>query len=153
MRCRFHVCKEYGDDFALLKISSYPFPENILKDFVEGLEEVWVLEEGEPIVEEIVRKYFPSVKGKLSGDLAREGELGPDALASYVWGMPPLKLTTRICLNDRLSCVLAAPTGNSISTGRGRSFFYSRRHRLLHTRQRPPPKGHGFMPLHGRKHQ
>jgi indolepyruvate ferredoxin oxidoreductase alpha subunit len=85
---------EYGDEFALLKISSYPFPENIVKEFAEGLEEVWVLEEGEPIVEEIVRKYFPSAKGKLSGDLAREGELGPDALASYIWGIPPLKLDT-----------------------------------------------------------
>ncbi|MGO9377278.1 MAG: thiamine pyrophosphate-dependent enzyme [Dissulfurispiraceae bacterium] len=86
--------REYGDDFALLKISSYPFPENIVKEFVEGLEEVWVLEEGEPIVEEIVLKYFPSVRGKLSGNLDREGELGPDALAYYVWGTPPLKLDT-----------------------------------------------------------
>jgi indolepyruvate ferredoxin oxidoreductase alpha subunit len=84
--------KEYGDQFALLKISTYPFPENIIKDFVEGLEEVWVLEEGEPIVEKIALKYFPAVKGKLSGDLSAEGELGPDALSSYVWGTPPLKL-------------------------------------------------------------
>ncbi len=82
--------REYGDDFALLKISAYPFPEKIIKEFVEGLEEVWVLEEGEPIVEEITRKYFPAVKGKLSGDLNREGELGPDAMASHVWGTPPV---------------------------------------------------------------
>jgi indolepyruvate ferredoxin oxidoreductase alpha subunit len=84
--------QEYGDDFALLKIATYPFPESIIGKFVEGLEEVWVLEEGEPIVEEIARKYFPTVKGKISGDLSREGELGPDALASHVWGDPSIKL-------------------------------------------------------------
>jgi indolepyruvate ferredoxin oxidoreductase alpha subunit len=86
--------REYGDSFALLKISSYPFPESIIKDFTQGMEEIWVLEEGEPVVEEIVRKYFPASKGKLSGDLPREGELGPDALASYVWGIPPIKIDT-----------------------------------------------------------
>jgi indolepyruvate ferredoxin oxidoreductase alpha subunit len=32
------------------------------------------------------------VKGKISGDLSREGELGPDALASHVWGVTPIKL-------------------------------------------------------------
>ena len=86
--------REYGDDFALLKISAYPFDERIIREFVEGLEEVWVLEEGEPIVEEIAIKYFPAVKGKLSGDLNREGEIGPDAMAACVWGMPPLLLDT-----------------------------------------------------------
>ncbi|HTZ19169.1 MAG TPA: thiamine pyrophosphate-dependent enzyme, partial [Dissulfurispiraceae bacterium] len=86
--------REYGDDFALLRIAAYPFSNAIIEKFVEGLEEVWVLEEGEPLVEEVVRKYFPSVKGKLSGDLNREGELGPDAMAAHVWGTPPLMLDT-----------------------------------------------------------
>jgi indolepyruvate ferredoxin oxidoreductase, alpha subunit len=39
--------KEYGSDFALLKISYYPFSDELIKNFVEGLEEIWVLEEGE----------------------------------------------------------------------------------------------------------
>ncbi len=84
--------QEYGNDFALMKIATYPFPENMIEAFVKGLEEVWVLEEGEPIVEELALKYFPRVKGKISGDLSREGELGPDALAPYVWKVPPMGL-------------------------------------------------------------
>ncbi|HMK44095.1 MAG TPA: thiamine pyrophosphate-dependent enzyme [Dissulfurispiraceae bacterium] len=77
---------EYGEDCAILKISAYPFHDELIKDFVRGRTEVWVLEEGEPIVEEIARKYSKKVRGKLSGDIRREGELGPDVLAPYFGG-------------------------------------------------------------------
>jgi len=70
--------REYGREYSLLKISFYPFPEKIIRQFVKGQKEVWVLEEGEPYVEAIARSYSDKVKGKLSGDIAREGELGPD---------------------------------------------------------------------------
>jgi indolepyruvate ferredoxin oxidoreductase alpha subunit len=74
---------EYGTECSILKISAYPFHEQLIKDFVSDLDEVWVLEEGEPLVEEIARRYSSKVKGKLSGEISREGELGPDVLASY----------------------------------------------------------------------
>jgi indolepyruvate ferredoxin oxidoreductase, alpha subunit len=76
----YMYAREARGDFDLLKISAYPFQEDLIKDFVKGLDEIWVLEEGEPIVEEITRKYHSTVKGKLSGDLRAVGELGPDAL-------------------------------------------------------------------------
>lgn len=76
--------KEYGPEYAVLKISYYPFAETLIKDFVEGLEEVWVLEEGEPLVEEIARRYSNKVRGKISGEISITGELGPDVLAEYV---------------------------------------------------------------------
>lgn len=79
---------EYGADCSILKIAAYPFHEKMIRDFVVDLEEVWVLEEGEPIVEEIARKYSAHVKGKLSGEIRREGELGPEALAPYFGGSP-----------------------------------------------------------------
>ncbi len=47
---------------------------------MKELEEVWVLEEGEPFVEEIARRYSSRVKGKLSGEISRIGELGPDVM-------------------------------------------------------------------------
>ncbi len=74
---------EYGADCSILKISAYPFHKALIERFVADLEEVWVLEEGEPIVEEIARRYCKNVRGKLSGEIKREGELGPDVLASY----------------------------------------------------------------------
>jgi indolepyruvate ferredoxin oxidoreductase alpha subunit len=82
----YTYAKEYGDEFSLLKISAYPFHDNLIEDFVEGLDEVWVLEEGYPYVEEIARKYSKKVKGKMTGELRSEGELGPDAMSEYVHG-------------------------------------------------------------------
>jgi len=72
--------REYGPEYAILKISYYPFADKLIEEFVEGLEEVWVLEEGEPFVEEIARRYSSRVKGKISGEISNIGELGPDVL-------------------------------------------------------------------------
>lgn len=80
----FNYAKECAGEFALLKISFYPIPENIITDFAKGLEELWVLEEGEPLVEEKVAKSFPKVKGKLAGHIPREGELGPEVVTKYI---------------------------------------------------------------------
>lgn len=79
----YAYAKEYDPACAILKISVYPFPESVIENFVKGLDEVWVLEEGEPFVEEITRRHHKNVKGKMSGEFRREGELGPDALAPY----------------------------------------------------------------------
>ena len=78
--------KEYSSEYAILKISYYPFKESLIEEFVKGLEEVWVLEEGEPFVEEIARRYSSRVKGKISGEISMTGELGPDVLAGYISG-------------------------------------------------------------------
>jgi indolepyruvate ferredoxin oxidoreductase alpha subunit len=80
---------EYGDTFSILKISYYPVDETFIQQFVTGLDEVWVLEEGEPIVEETVRKYYPKTRGKLSKDISRVGELGPEVLAKHITGFIP----------------------------------------------------------------
>jgi len=80
----YNYARESGMDAALLKVSFYPFPESILETFVKGLDEVWVLEEGEPLVEEMARKFSANVKGKLTGELSAVGELGPDALLKQI---------------------------------------------------------------------
>jgi indolepyruvate ferredoxin oxidoreductase, alpha subunit len=77
----YNYGKEHTPDYAFLKIGYYPFPETLIADFVKDLDEVWVLEEGEPIIEEITRRYSRNVKGKLSGELNRVGELGPDCFS------------------------------------------------------------------------
>ena len=78
--------KEYGPEYALLKISYYPVAETLIEEFEKGLDEVWVLEEGEPYIEEIARKYSSRVKGKISGEISNTGELGPDVLTAYIPG-------------------------------------------------------------------
>lgn len=82
----YAYAREYGNDYALLKISYYPFNERLIEQFVDGLEEVWILEEGETIIEDIARKYSSNVKGKISGELNSEGELGPDAMSRHALG-------------------------------------------------------------------
>jgi len=82
----YAYAKEYGDNFDILKISYYPVDEALIKKFVKKMDEVWVLEEGEPIIEEIARKYSNKVKGKISGEISMIGELGPDVLSKYVCG-------------------------------------------------------------------
>jgi len=69
---------ELGLEYPILRINAYPVDEGLLVEFLRDLEEVIVLEEGYPLVEKIVRCFHRKVRGKLSGDLPMEGELGPD---------------------------------------------------------------------------
>ena len=85
---------ENGEPEAtVLKITQYPLPEALIKQMVaDGAEEVLVVEEGQPVVEEMIRGMIPStiaVKGRLTGDLPRMGELNPDSVRAAL-GMEPL---------------------------------------------------------------
>ena len=75
--------KEVSDNAAckLLKISTpNPFPEKLALEFLEGLEEVLVLEELDPVIErELVylcgKHHLPvTIRGKLTGDTRQAGE-------------------------------------------------------------------------------
>ena len=70
---------------TVLKITQYPLPKALIDQVVaDGAEEILVMEEGQPVVEELVRGMVPShvaVKGRLTGDLPRMGELTPDCVA------------------------------------------------------------------------
>ena len=87
-------CLENGDKSAyslefreasILKITQYPLPKALIDQMVaDGAEEILVMEEGQPVVEELLRGMVPSsvaVKGRLTGDLPRMGELTPDSVA------------------------------------------------------------------------
>ena len=83
-------CEEY----SLLKVSQYPLPVSLVEEMVkDGAKEILVMEEGQPVVEEMVRAIVPSdvvVKGRLTGDLPRVGELTPDSVRLSL-GMPALE--------------------------------------------------------------
>jgi indolepyruvate ferredoxin oxidoreductase alpha subunit len=69
---------------SILKITQYPLPEALIDQMVaDGAEEILVMEEGQPVIEELLRGLVPStvaVKGRLTGDLPRMGELTPDSV-------------------------------------------------------------------------
>jgi indolepyruvate ferredoxin oxidoreductase alpha subunit len=70
-------------DVPVLKISHYPMPDSMLKNFVAQYDDILVAEEGYPVYEELLNGYFGNSKfrGRLTGALPRTGELSPDKLA------------------------------------------------------------------------
>jgi len=85
-----YVMENLADDlefFSLLKISQYPVPKEKLKKLYEDSDEVLVVEEGYPLVEELIHDYFeqdPKITGKLSGHLPLTGELTPNIVAKAI---------------------------------------------------------------------
>ena len=75
---------------SILKITQYPLPKALIDQMVaDGAEEILVMEEGQPVVEELLRGMVPSsvaVKGRLTGNLPRMGELTPDCVAQALGG-------------------------------------------------------------------
>lgn len=73
-----------GCPHPVLKIGQYPLPRMLVARLVAACDQVLVLEEGMPLVEEMLRGYpFDSgkVHGRLDGHLPRAGELNPTLVA------------------------------------------------------------------------
>ena len=68
--------------FPILKISQYPLPKKLVRSLMDQCEQVLIVEEGQPFIEDIVRGVYDlkNVHGKLDGTLPRTGELTPDAV-------------------------------------------------------------------------
>ncbi|MGE5419566.1 MAG: thiamine pyrophosphate-dependent enzyme [Chloroflexota bacterium] len=80
-------------DIPILKISSYPFPADLIKDISSRCEELLILEEGAPVIEELIRglpERGLTVLGRLDGTIPRDGELNP-AIVAKALGLPVKK--------------------------------------------------------------
>ena len=78
------IINEQGLDHPVLKITQYPLPAKKIEKITANCEKVLVLEEGYPLVEEMLRGYpgvNHKIKGRLDGTLPRDGELNPDHVA------------------------------------------------------------------------
>ncbi len=73
-----------GPDFPILKVTRYPINENQLRKITDTCDKILVIEEGYPVIEELLKGY-PStdrvVMGRLDGTLPRDGELNPNIIA------------------------------------------------------------------------
>ncbi len=81
---------DLSDDIPVLKISAYPFPKELIEDMTKRCNEVLVLEEGAPLVEEALRGILDNgikIYGRLDGTLPRDGELNPSLVAKAL-GLP-----------------------------------------------------------------
>lgn len=72
-----------GCPFPVVKVSQYPLPRKFIMRLAAETKSILVLEEGYPIVEELLKGYLEkeAVHGRLNGTLPREGELTPDHVA------------------------------------------------------------------------
>jgi indolepyruvate ferredoxin oxidoreductase alpha subunit len=74
-----------------LHIAAYPLPAESIRGLCEGAEQVLVIEEGQPFIEERLRGILPGslrISGKLDGRVNRTGELDPDKVRESL-GLPP----------------------------------------------------------------
>lgn len=70
--------------YPVVKITHYPVPGKMLRKLEKECDELLVVEEGYPLVEELLTDFFGKgtmVSGRLNGALPRRGELNPDHLA------------------------------------------------------------------------
>ncbi len=74
-------------DASVLKVTEYPLPERLIKQMVaDGAEEILVVEEGQPVIEQALPRFVPSsvrIAGRLTGALPRMGELHPEDLKMH----------------------------------------------------------------------
>ena len=85
-----------GFEHPVLKISQYPLPKKALFQLIDSCEEILVLEDGYPVVEEQLKGYLGiglKVHGRLDGTLSRDGELTPDKVRKAL-GLEPVSYYT-----------------------------------------------------------
>ena len=102
-------CFPNGCPFPVLKISQYPIPKKLIRRMTDDCEFVLIAEEGQPFIEDQVRGVMPGnavIKGRLTGELPRTGELNPD-LIKKVLGLSENTEDTEY--SDILSHVVARP--------------------------------------------
>ena len=92
-----------GSPYPVLKISQYPLPKKLVRRLMNECQQVLIVEEGQPFIEDMVRGVadMPQVHGKLDGTLPRTGELNPDVVKQAL-----ANLST---LDSKLSTLIATP--------------------------------------------
>ncbi len=82
-----YLLENYPDNtcpYALIKIGQYPVPRTLIRRLEKECDELLVLEEGYPLLEEMLTDFFGKgkrIRGRLDGTLPRAGELSPDRVA------------------------------------------------------------------------
>ena len=83
-------CFPEGSPYPIVKISQYPLPKTLIRRLCDECESVLVVEDGQPFIEDQLRGVMPGntvIKGRLTGELPRTGELNPDIVRKSL-GLP-----------------------------------------------------------------
>lgn len=92
----YNYAREVFSDAAILKLGmSYPFPASLAKEFADSVDEIWVIEENEPFIEEELRiaglgdkiavgKNVIPLCGELDQSVLRSAILGEEVRKSAI---------------------------------------------------------------------
>ncbi len=81
-----YLIENYEDGnvpYPIVKISQYPLPSEMISKLYEECDEILILEDGYPFIENKMTGVLGNkkIKGRLTGDLPRDGELNPNHVA------------------------------------------------------------------------
>ncbi len=81
----YQYVKEAAPEASVLKLGIVnPLPEKLIRDFVSSVDEVYIFEELEPVIEEQVRAWGLKVKGKEL--FTKQGEYSANMLKKVIYG-------------------------------------------------------------------
>ncbi len=105
-------CFPDGCPFSVLKVSQYPLPKRKLRQLADNSEALMVIEEGQPVIEEMLRGILDcgmKIYGKLDYELPRDGELTPDSVAQALSPFVTDIAVSTAGLNDHSKLVVPRP--------------------------------------------
>ena len=95
-------CDTDDSPVPVLKVSQYPLPAEEIQKMADCCKYILVVEDGQPFVEEQVKALLSSdytVKGRLTGDLPRTGELTPDNVGNAIgWATKSPLVTPQVVM-------------------------------------------------------
>ena len=145
-------CFPSGSPYPILKISQYPLPKKLVRRLMNECQQVLIVEEGQPFIEDIVRGVSESenIKGKLDGTLPRTGELTPDAVGQAINAVANSTLFT--LHSSFKSCEDVVPRPPALCQGCGHRDVYTALNEVLKEYENPRVFGDigcytlGFLP-------
>lgn len=111
--------------YPVLKVSQYPLPVKAVRQLAEKCDALLVLEDGQPVVEEMLRGVLEQdkvIKGRLTGEVPRTGELTPD------------NIVAALGLKDKAvypACELVVPRPPALCQGCGHRDMYAALNEVL----------------------
>ena len=138
-------CFPEGCPYPVLKISQYPLPRQLVRRLLDECQEMLIVEEGQPFIEDQVRGVsdLKNVHGKLDGTLPRTGELNPDIVKKA------LGMESGQCFDP---CADVAPRPPALCQGCGHRDVYAALNEVLKEYDNPRVFGDigcytlGFLP-------
>ena len=84
-----YLVENYEDQnvpFPVVRVGQYPLPRKYIEKIMEECDEVLVIEDGYPMIEEMLKGYLAKekVRGRLDGSLPRDGELNPNLVMAAI---------------------------------------------------------------------